>query len=81
MRSYVLLVRFFVCVLCVGVWQFCDRPVNGSNKKWEATRKTGSEVKVDEMPVSNSTSRFFLGCQNLFVVVISITLVLIRMLL
>lgn len=81
MRSYVLLVRFFVRVLCFGVWQFYDGPVNGSKKKREATRKTGSEVKVDEMHVSNSTSRFFLGCQNLFVVVISITLVLIRMLL
>ncbi|KAE9450922.1 hypothetical protein C3L33_17179, partial [Rhododendron williamsianum] len=51
-----------------------EKLLNGSKKKREATRKTGSEVKVDEMHVSNSTSRFFLGCQNLFVVVISITL-------
>ncbi|KAI8538879.1 hypothetical protein RHMOL_Rhmol09G0137600 [Rhododendron molle] len=38
--------------------KFYDGPVNGSKKKREATRKTGSEVKVDEMHVSNSTSSF-----------------------
>ncbi|XP_058184334.1 vacuolar protein 8 isoform X2 [Rhododendron vialii] len=35
-----------------------DGPVNGSKEEREATRKTGSEVKVDEMHVSNSTSSF-----------------------
>ncbi|KAF7132218.1 hypothetical protein RHSIM_Rhsim09G0093800 [Rhododendron simsii] len=38
--------------------KFYDGPVNGSKKKREATRKTGSEVKVDEMHVLNSTSSF-----------------------
>lgn len=67
MRSYILFVRFFCLrTLFVGVWQFYDGPVNGSEKKWEAARKTESDVNVDEIPVSSSTSRFFLSCQNLF---------------
>ncbi|KAH7840331.1 hypothetical protein Vadar_015633 [Vaccinium darrowii] len=38
--------------------KFYDGPVNGSEKKWEAARKTESDVNVDEIPVSSSTSSF-----------------------